>query len=727
MKKNYIKLSIFILAFCFVLQSQVFNNIFNNAIKTNNTTKISEQTVAPNNDTQNNSNLQQKSENIPTSPTQLNSATKIQIATNQATNSIIEKINQPASLEQTDKVYDRLKVNLKQSSEQAVQSENIGTQGKEEFVENVDLHYNALSINSYPTTITTKLTSTQFNSLYNTIKTGLANYNSEIYVSTYSIDKNDIMFYYTAIIFDNPELVYVDASISYYYNSSNKITRIIPKYWINQSEYTSKMNLVNDKANEIIANYTNSNMSTAEKLFSIHNYLVLNSEYDIVNYNNNTIPDSSFTAYGTLINKISVCQGYALSFGLLANKLGIDWFLVQSDLMTHAWNMFKIDGQWYHIDATWNDPLYVDPIADGLGSVDKDYLFCSDQIISDSNHQHTGWENYGYTATDNSYESSWFKNISQYQKYAAPIYKDGFWYYLDSNGINKIKFDGTQKSTVFSKTGLSLLAPFSSKLYYSTTNEVYSINFDGTSNTLMKSVTVKAGTAISEMWTTEPNALTLKYTNTLGQYIDVKITDELYQPRQTLNYLIITLNQTTNIYTTSSWSTFVTKISTAQSVYNNTDSTLSQINEQITILQSASSLLELKGDKTLLQPIIDQAKLKQQADYTPAQWSTLQTAITSAEQLVQGSEEVSLNTINNKIIELKTAMNLYRLGDVNNDQKIDGKDIAAIVMHITKVKALIDSEAYKAYSASDINKDSKIDGKDIAAIVMNITKIKLIV
>ncbi len=69
------------------------------------------------------------------------------------------------------------------------------------------------------------------------------------------------------------------------------------------------------------------------------------------------------SAYGVLINGYSVCEGYAEAFQLLMDIAGIEGYIVigeadnGSDVVSHAWNIVKLDGEYYHIDCTWDDPI----------------------------------------------------------------------------------------------------------------------------------------------------------------------------------------------------------------------------------------------------------------------------------------------------------------------------------------------------------------------------------
>lgn len=86
-----------------------------------------------------------------------------------------------------------------------------------------------------------------------------------------------------------------------------------------------------------------------EKLKFIHDWLVLNVEKD-------TESPLSSTVYGTLIKKKALCEGYAKSFSYMCNRLGIENIIVTGYTdVPHMWNMVRLDGDWYHVDVTWDD------------------------------------------------------------------------------------------------------------------------------------------------------------------------------------------------------------------------------------------------------------------------------------------------------------------------------------------------------------------------------------
>ena len=97
--------------------------------------------------------------------------------------------------------------------------------------------------------------------------------------------------------------------------------------------------------------------------------------------------DSSHEMYsvdGVLINGEAVCQGYAETIKLFLDLLDVESHLVfgfgvHSDgtREAHVWNLVKLDDDnWYHVDATWNDPY-----PDVVGRVLYTYFNLSDDLI----------------------------------------------------------------------------------------------------------------------------------------------------------------------------------------------------------------------------------------------------------------------------------------------------------------------------------------------------------
>ena len=109
-----------------------------------------------------------------------------------------------------------------------------------------------------------------------------------------------------------------------------------------------------------------------DKVRAVHDYLCKRIVYT---------PDDfySHTAYGALISGNAVCDGYALSFQRFMDVLGIPCYIATGvrNNEPHAWNLVQLDGQWYHIDVTWDDQTW---------GIIRDYF-----LISGKNAGYSDW------------------------------------------------------------------------------------------------------------------------------------------------------------------------------------------------------------------------------------------------------------------------------------------------------------------------------------------------
>ena len=81
----------------------------------------------------------------------------------------------------------------------------------------------------------------------------------------------------------------------------------------------------------------------------MHDWLIDHAQYDY-----------TYTYYypdGVLLRGTGVCQSYALAYQILMAEMGIPSLYVtgQAGIEDHAWNMIQVDGEWGHVDCTWDD------------------------------------------------------------------------------------------------------------------------------------------------------------------------------------------------------------------------------------------------------------------------------------------------------------------------------------------------------------------------------------
>ena len=151
----------------------------------------------------------------------------------------------------------------------------------------------------------------------------------------------------------------------------------IPQEKTNAIELTSKCKII---LSEIIM----SAMSDYEKEIAIHDYIVNNCVYG----SSDNHDDSEYTPYGVLVNGKAVCSGYASAMNLLLSCCGVEIRVVSGkaysnngesdELENHAWNQVKINGNWYNVDATWDDPV------GDTETLSHEFFNVNDDILSDS-------------------------------------------------------------------------------------------------------------------------------------------------------------------------------------------------------------------------------------------------------------------------------------------------------------------------------------------------------
>lgn len=159
---------------------------------------------------------------------------------------------------------------------------------------------------------------------------------------------------------------------------------LIIYYYFNGNPFT-KYDVKDSTINKIIDENIDDTMSDYEKIKTVHDYIVVNTIYDRKNLENNSIPDIDYTAKGVFENGIAVCRGYAEAFKLLMDELGIECQIVTgyAENISHAWNIVKLDGQWYHIDTTFDDPIDEsnESLENPYSNLRYDYFLINDEQI----------------------------------------------------------------------------------------------------------------------------------------------------------------------------------------------------------------------------------------------------------------------------------------------------------------------------------------------------------
>ena len=206
------------------------------------------------------------------------------------------------------------------------------------------------------------------------------------------IKDTDFQTAWDALMLDRPELFFLDArNVTLITRKTTFVNLTRIQYSVAPSkrningEYSPYFSRVFDSAEEIslaakqikvaadkIIEGASQYRTRYDKLKYIHDTIIADTSYNQKDdFNNNTI-------YGLLVKHKCMCQGYAYTMKYICDQIGIPCIVVNGDGINsnnqteaHAWNYVKMeDGQWYALDATWDDPIII-----GNGKVRDDVKY----------------------------------------------------------------------------------------------------------------------------------------------------------------------------------------------------------------------------------------------------------------------------------------------------------------------------------------------------------------
>lgn len=237
--------------------------------------------------------------------------------------------------------------------------------------------------------------------IYNSLENNINNLKKENYIINFSNTFNDLLHEPSgehklnkafqsaldAFFYEHIELFYIDltkislnitcTSIGPLEKYTVKLVPVDNKNYLRSS--FSSIEDVEDaikKVEKIRNNFVNEfkDYNDYNKLLNVHNALANSLEYD-----STLAKENIHNIYGALINKKVVCEGYAKAFKYILDSLRIENILVSGEATnssgvteSHMWNYVKLNGSWYGVDVTWDDPIIIG--GSGKTNVRQDYF-----------------------------------------------------------------------------------------------------------------------------------------------------------------------------------------------------------------------------------------------------------------------------------------------------------------------------------------------------------------
>lgn len=350
------------------------------------------------------------------------------------------------------------------------------------------------------------------------------NLEAEIDVSDYRLTVEEFDDFYKKTLFAHPLYFYVLSGFSYYTEYGFFVGEYVSKVYIHykhtyvetdenniilpEADITQAKEKIFEKTNEIMAItdeflfYINRDMTEFEKVMTVHDYIVKEYSYDWDFYyevtENGGESDPSYYGFSLemITEKTGVCQGYSLIFTHIMQQLSVETAFVSSAEMDHAWNLVKVDGEWYHIDLTWDDRDCCKTHAH------HEYALLSSERIGSMDSPHKGFDTGDIKADSVLYDdAAWHSDMTplafcrgeEYWVDGDNLVKaDGEIIYENLSGGNKWRIDSSDvapNSIWVANVTYAGVVAYNHKIYFNTDTEIFCYNENGT----ITSVTGKSG------------------------------------------------------------------------------------------------------------------------------------------------------------------------------------------------------------------------------------------
>lgn len=154
---------------------------------------------------------------------------------------------------------------------------------------------------------------------------------------------------------DHPEIFYA-VGFSCRAAAGAEHFEFVPEYLFSKGKIREQQKALEARVARLIRPVLDKTES--EKEAYIHDFILTQVRYDKLK------KPYSHEVIGPLTNGVGVCEGIAKTVKLLCDALGMECIIAISDCdrangerYLHAWNVIRIGGQYYHLDATFDNTL----------------------------------------------------------------------------------------------------------------------------------------------------------------------------------------------------------------------------------------------------------------------------------------------------------------------------------------------------------------------------------
>lgn len=202
---------------------------------------------------------------------------------------------------------------------------------------------------------------------------------------------------------------------------------------------------INSQLKSILENVITPDMNESDIVKAINNYIVKRYTYD------RSIKEDN--VYYSLTTGSAMCQGYSMTAYKMFEMAGLECRIVIGTLNGegHAWNLVKVDGNWYHIDITNNDDIIRDS-----------YLLVSDEHLSENGFD---WDRSKYPISSSNYYNtltSYIDDTNDEEIESEKIYENNI--KIDESDIDEMVANTIEEvKNIMYEAGLKITASSNTK------------------------------------------------------------------------------------------------------------------------------------------------------------------------------------------------------------------------------------------------------------------------
>lgn len=173
----------------------------------------------------------------------------------------------------------------------------------------------------------------------------------ETTLKTKNVPAERLFELYQLVLWDHPEYFWCDGRVSASMpeDDPEQLCELSLTYTMDTKSAEQIRALITERASPILAEL--SGRTDYEKVRGVYEYVIGSTVYEE--------QSSDQTMISVFLKGRGLCAGYARTVQYLLQRLGVETLYVSGTAMgeSHSWNMVRIEGEYYEVDATWGDPV----------------------------------------------------------------------------------------------------------------------------------------------------------------------------------------------------------------------------------------------------------------------------------------------------------------------------------------------------------------------------------